>query len=510
MNFDIGAIQATPSPLALLAGPQVVAPSDEFTVLMDLGAPPSKTNQPVENASTAQTLEASGVLKSPEIVAANLPDANPAIAQADALVLALSSGAKSPRMLDKSPEAFVSMKGENILPPAPIAASISNPFATPVAARKPDSAPTIVAFDEPSSPLPPMPPKALEDEAEDQSEADDQREETIEDESASRLVLAEPNAAILAAIQVSQTPTPFQEYDDVPGETTLETMTSPAPAKAKLEPAPTATSEGNEFAVGNQTSIKDFRSIAVSVEEQARETQPQSVLTTKPAAVASKPTDNQEPLSKGAPTIIGVSENPFARGAATKIASPRTAEAAETSTTIANIVQDPAAIPAIKSMSDRPAVAPPMSAIDNAPASTIDTILDRQLDLVRNERWLGELAQDIASTSDNKDQLSFRLMPRQLGRLDIDVSRSHSGISLTIRTESDSAQSILTAAQPRLADELRAQGVRLADTQMFSSDTRHSQHHGGAARPASLVENSITQTDAPDAPEQVQRDGRYA
>lgn len=151
------------------------------------------------------------------------------------------------------------------------------------------------------------------------------------------------------------------------------------------------------------------------------------------------------------------------------------------------------------------AIAPGASAV-----LPTDTVVDRQLDLVRNEQWLGELAHDIASTSGDDNRLSFRLMPHQLGRLDVDVTRSHNGLSLTIHTESDSAKAILAAAQPRLADEIRAQGLKLADTQMFSGDSRQSPGQDGFVRPAPLIESFLTSTEIADVSEPEQRDGRYA
>ncbi|MBK7283563.1 MAG: flagellar hook-length control protein FliK [Sphingomonadales bacterium] len=101
-------------------------------------------------------------------------------------------------------------------------------------------------------------------------------------------------------------------------------------------------------------------------------------------------------------------------------------------------------------------------------------------------------------------------MPHQLGRLEVDVSRSHNGLSLSIQTESDSAKAILSAAQPRLADEIRSQGIKLADTQMFSGDARQSPSQDGFTRPAPLIEAFISPNDTVDEPEPEQRNGRYA
>lgn len=152
--------------------------------------------------------------------------------------------------------------------------------------------------------------------------------------------------------------------------------------------------------------------------------------------------------------------------------------------------------------------AAPAAPLTSAP---VDQVAERQLDLVRNEQWLGELARDIASSADDNHKLNFKLMPPQLGRLDVDLSRSHHGLSLTIRTETESAQAILTAAQPRLVEEMRAQGLKLADTQMFSGDMRQSSNQGGQAQPApALIEAFIPQAETEEAAHETVRDGRYA
>jgi flagellar hook-length control protein FliK len=192
-----------------------------------------------------------------------------------------------------------------------------------------------------------------------------------------------------------------------------------------------------------------------------------------------------------------------------KAASVRASKIAEIALGLADMLPDPMAAMAQKPVSDVSASAPG-PVVSAAVVSPGDMVADRQLDLVRNEQWLGELAHDIASTSGDNNRLSFRLMPHQLGRLDVDVTRSHNGLSLAIHTESESAQAILTAAQPRLADEIRAQGLKLADTQMFSGDARHSPGQDGTSRPAPLIETFITPIETVDLPEPEQRDGRYA
>ncbi len=127
--------------------------------------------------------------------------------------------------------------------------------------------------------------------------------------------------------------------------------------------------------------------------------------------------------------------------------------------------------------------AAPISSPPAVPADPIRFVVERQLDLARDSRWLDELARDIVSVGERSDRLSFRLMPTQLGRLDVDLSTSDSGLSVRIATTSDAAAQIVTAAQPRLIDELKGQGVRIAGTEVSSGGTQsqgqgqqHQQH----------------------------------
>lgn len=90
-------------------------------------------------------------------------------------------------------------------------------------------------------------------------------------------------------------------------------------------------------------------------------------------------------------------------------------------------------------------------------------IVDRQLDLARDSRWLDALARDIVAVADAPDRLSFRLSPPQLGQLDVDLSSSDSGLSVRMNASTEAAAHIVAAAQPRLIDELKSQGVRVAE-----------------------------------------------
>lgn len=116
----------------------------------------------------------------------------------------------------------------------------------------------------------------------------------------------------------------------------------------------------------------------------------------------------------------------------------------------------------------------PTSSLTNGPTTTIavtqpdplQTIADRQLDLARDTRWIDELARDIVSSSGRSDRLSFSLVPPQLGQLHVDLSHSDLGLSVHMRSDSEATTQIVGAAQPRLVEELKSQGIRVASTEV--------------------------------------------
>ena len=99
-------------------------------------------------------------------------------------------------------------------------------------------------------------------------------------------------------------------------------------------------------------------------------------------------------------------------------------------------------------------------------ADPLRFVVERQLDLARDSRWLDALTRDIVAVAETPDRLSFRLSPPQLGQLDVDLSTSDSGLSVRMNTSTEAAAQIVAAAQPRLIDELKSQGVRVAEAQV--------------------------------------------
>lgn len=105
---------------------------------------------------------------------------------------------------------------------------------------------------------------------------------------------------------------------------------------------------------------------------------------------------------------------------------------------------------------------------------TTDLAVERQLDLARDSEWLDRLARDIARAGASDTPLRFKLHPQTLGHLMVELQQGDRGTAVRLTVETEAARQLLTDAQPRLAAEARAQGVRIAETHVdLSSFGRH-------------------------------------
>ena len=95
---------------------------------------------------------------------------------------------------------------------------------------------------------------------------------------------------------------------------------------------------------------------------------------------------------------------------------------------------------------------------------TSDLAVERQLDLARDNQWLDRLARDIARAGASDTPLRFRLHPQTLGHLYVELQQGDHGTAIRLTVETEAARQILADAQPRLAAEARAQGLRIAET----------------------------------------------
>ncbi|MBU7588021.1 MAG: flagellar hook-length control protein FliK [Sphingopyxis terrae] len=191
----------------------------------------------------------------------------------------------------------------------------------------------------------------------------------------------------------------------------------------------------------------------------------------------------------------------------------------------------PAAEPAAKPI--RAEAGASMTVLFNQPAAPGATsigapaqaapLAERTLDLTSDDRWIAQLAADIAATKSDKGDLSFRLMPRHLGRLDVAMQLDGDGVSMKLDTQHESTAAIVAAAQPRLVEDLRQQGIRVAGAEVTCTPDQagrpslaqgqgQGQNRGrGAAPDAShLIEPANDRADARDEDSAANRRGRFA
>jgi flagellar hook-length control protein FliK len=166
--------------------------------------------------------------------------------------------------------------------------------------------------------------------------------------------------------------------------------------------------------------------------------------------------------------------------------------------------------------------AAPGAATLGAPAQAAP-LAERTLDMTSDDRWIAQLAADIAATKSDKGDLSFRLMPRHLGRLDVAMKLDGDSVSMKLDTQHESTAAIVAAAQPRLVEDLRQQGVRVAGAEVTCTPDQagrpslaqgqgqgQNQGRGTAPDASHLIETANDRADARDDDSAANRRGRFA
>ncbi|HWW55672.1 MAG TPA: flagellar hook-length control protein FliK [Sphingopyxis sp.] len=173
--------------------------------------------------------------------------------------------------------------------------------------------------------------------------------------------------------------------------------------------------------------------------------------------------------------------------------------------------------------------APSMTVLFTQPASQAATTLataapvqvaERVLDMGSDTLWIDQLARDITAAKSEDGDISFRLMPRHLGRLDVAMKMGDEGMSLKMDTRHEATATIVTAAQAKLVDELRQQGVRVAGTEVTCTpgetgrqsqgQNYQGQGRAGAPDPAHLIETATERAEPRDEDRAADRRGRFA
>lgn len=264
--------------------------------------------------------------------------------------------------------------------------------------------------------------------------------------------------------------------------------------------APLATSVVGKSAKVNEAVVLSTENAVV-----ADETAPAATLASQPRNLAHKPA---APTRDAAPIAVmadkpRVAAQPIPAAAIAR-AEPAAAKPAE-------------AVPSMTVLFAQPAnagAAMPIEAV--RPIAAAELVLDMSSD----GAWIDQLAHDIAATKSESGDISFRLMPRHLGRLDVAMRQGDEGVALKMDTQHEATATIVTAAQGRLVDELRQQGVRVAGSEVTctpgetgrQSQGQNDQGQGRAAAPdpAQLIETATERAKPRDKEEAANRRGRFA
>jgi len=306
-------------------------------------------------------------------------------------------------------------------------------------------------------------------------------------ETAAQIATTSPDAAAMPTTAATAMPA---EGVAVTRSEVVATMPVVAAIGAPVVGKPVKPNEAAAILVGETAPATDLASATPLTSE----LRPAS---NKPAAAASDPAPVATPMpskpQSAPPTLPQAVAAPEAQSA----------KPAETAPSMTVQFAQPAALSVAMATSSAPPV----------------PIAERILDLASDGAWIDQLAHDIAATRSDSGDISFRLMPRHLGRLDVAMLMRDDGVSLKLDTQHEAAATIVTAAQGRLVEDLRQQGVRVAGSEVSCTPgdgnrqmQGQSQGQGRAAPPdvSHLIETVTERVKARDSEEAADRRGRFA
>jgi len=288
----------------------------------------------------------------------------------------------------------------------------------------------------------------------------------------------------------------------------LQVISAPAPAElSPVAAPPTAEMTGPIAArLTRSTTVKPVSSLPVA---EVASADPQLPPGSSPAA----PVKRAVVLDKTTALLVATMTNPA--GATTGIALTKSVEVGSTVDRPTLLAADGQQATAISArVSD---VAPVfLGQANNALESVVNIAplaVERHLDLARGDVWLDDLARDIAASAAGGGHLKFALAPESLGRLDVEVRHGETGVSVHLAARNEHVRDVLATAQPRLIDEIRAQGVRVASTEI-AADTSGFRGDRDGQMPrqsrALLIEASAPLRTAGPEPRKPMAVGRYA
>ncbi|SNT04145.1 flagellar hook-length control protein FliK [Sphingopyxis indica] len=261
-----------------------------------------------------------------------------------------------------------------------------------------------------------------------------------------------------------------------------------APAGQAAVSTPAAT----QAVAGKGKADSDESGEVPVADEEAAPANPLLALATPVAADPAKPVQAQDAKPEEAPALPRPAKHeaatPFAD--TTPAAAPKTGKAVDTGAAMAVLFAQPA----------------PQAHAASAPAAAAAPVAERVLDMGSDDAWIAQLAADIAATKSQEGDISFRLMPRHLGRLDVAMTSSEGGVSVKLDTQHEATATLVHAAQGKLVDDLRQQGVRVTGAEVTCTPGEtgrqsQGQSQGRSATPdaAHLIETATAEHAEPRA-----------
>lgn len=126
---------------------------------------------------------------------------------------------------------------------------------------------------------------------------------------------------------------------------------------------------------------------------------------------------------------------------------------------------------------------------------------------------LDALVRDISEVSGKTGRAAFRLAAEQLGGLEVRLHTSDTGVAVAIRADSEQGHTVVSQAQRQLSEDLRANGLRVAETSVSLGQNGADRDRSDRSAPHVLpppIEAAVPgATDAIPADEQ-RPTGRYA
>jgi flagellar hook-length control protein FliK len=126
----------------------------------------------------------------------------------------------------------------------------------------------------------------------------------------------------------------------------------------------------------------------------------------------------------------------------------------------------------------------PSARAEAQPAPTPEaTLAPRPLTIDNDRRWLEQLARDIETLATDGGRLRFVLTPERLGQLDVSIAKGPDSASIQLTASNEQAAQIIAAEQPRLLEELRQHGVRIASSDLSAGQQQHSRRDPQMTQP---------------------------